>query len=92
MTFVPLDTVSNRDRRMRRAATPTPIVLTARMPIAPSVPVPLRTTAIERSRKAAATDSNSRSADGRTKCTSSVWVSETVPSAFTSRWWLDGAT
>src|SRR5437588_6040551 len=73
------------------AITVPPSFWTAARPIAPSTPVPVRTTATTRSRKLAATDSNRRSADGRRKCTSSVWVSETVPSALTRRWRLGGA-
>src|SRR5262249_23299498 len=68
-----------------------PIFLIAFTPIAPSVPEPESTTAIARSRKAAAVDSNSRSAEGRTKCTSSVCVSVSDPSGLTSRRLFGGA-
>ena len=49
-----------------------PRALIAVTPIEPSLPAPVRTTAMARSPYAAATDSNRRSADGRTKFTSSV--------------------
>ena len=68
-----------------------PIFLIARSPMAPSAPVPVSTTAIARSLQEAATDSNSRSADGRTKWTSSDCESESEPSGFTSRCRLGGA-
>ena len=68
-----------------------PIFLIAFTPIAPSRPVPESTTAMARSLYAAAVDSNSRSADGRTKCTSSDCDSDTVRSGFTSRWRFGGA-
>src|SRR5215471_2086241 len=68
------------------AMTVPPIFLIACTPITPSLPVPVNTTAIARSRWLAATDSNNRSAEGRTKCTSSVCVSDSVPSALTKRW------
>jgi len=60
-------------------------------PIEPSLPVPVRTTAIARFLKLPATDSNRRSAEGRTKWTSSDCVSESEPSGFTSRCLLGGA-
>src|SRR6266508_565520 len=68
-----------------------PIFLIARTPMEPSLPVPVRTTAMARSLKLAATDSNNKSADGRTKWTSSDCVSDKVPSEFTSRWRFGGA-
>ena len=73
------------------AITVPPIFLIAWTPIAPSLPVPVRTTAIARSLKLAATDSNSRSAEGRTKWTSSDWARVMVPSGFTSRCLFGGA-
>src|SRR5262245_16164455 len=73
------------------AITEPPIFLIARIPIDPSLPVPVRTTASARSRKTAATDSNSRSAEGRRKCTSSELVSDSVRSGTTRRWRSGGA-
>src|SRR5262245_48204032 len=73
------------------AMTVPPIFLMAWTPIVPSLPVPVRTTAIARCLKLAATDSKSRSADGRTKWTSSVWASDSEPSGFTSRCLFGGA-
>jgi len=47
-----------------------PASLMARIPVAPSLPEPLKTTAMARDPYVPATDSNSRSIDGREKCTS----------------------
>src|SRR5262249_48830665 len=69
-----------------------PIFLMAFTPIAPSEPLPESTTAMARSLKLAAVDSNSRSAEGRTKCTSRVCVREMLRSGLTSRCRLGGAT
>src|SRR5262245_22220638 len=68
-----------------------PIFFIALTPIAPSLPVPERTTAMERSLKLAATDSKSKSAEGRTKWTSSDCDRDKVPSGLTSRCLLGGA-
>ena len=58
---------------------------TAPTPIAPSRPVPVNTQATARGPYAPATDSNSRSADGRTKWTNSLLVSVSWPAESTSR-------
>ena len=73
------------------AITVPPMLLIAVTPIAASLPVPVSTTPIARSRKLAATDSNNRSAEGRRKCTSSESASASRPSGLTSRWWSGGA-
>ncbi len=51
---------------------------TAERPIAPSLPVPVRTQAMARGPCVPATDSNSRSAEGRTKWTSGLLDSVSV--------------
>ncbi len=70
------------------ASTTPPILRIACTPLAPSHPRSVRTTAIARSLKPIATDSNSTSAEGRTKFTRSDWESERVASELTSKWLL----
>src|SRR6516164_90466 len=67
------------------AMTVPPLDLTADAPIAPSLPVPVSTHAMALGPYAPATDSNSRSADGRRKCTSSLLDSTSTPFASTRR-------
>src|SRR4029077_16156978 len=74
----------NSDEASSCAMTVPPRCLMAVTPIEPSWPVPVRTTAMARLPYEAATDSNSRSADGRTKLTSSVCVRLTLPSRLMS--------
>src|SRR5262245_17148377 len=71
----------NSELLMDCAMTVPPIRLTALTPVAPSRPVPERTTATARSLHTTATDSKRRSAEGRRKFTGSAPDSAMVPSS-----------